>query len=328
VLVLALMVLGLAVAAWRWSFVAARPDEWLLRVRRGKLADAGVGIFVFRLPGDDVVRFSSTLQRVTFSVEALTADRLPLTVEGFLLWTVSPHDGMPLRAYAMLGLANLDRPPRELRSERHLLAAPQHHALQALVSAEALAACSTLTLEEAISRPEALAEELRKRLRRFGESVGLEVADLELGRVRPADPDVLRELGAPREEALRRIAELERLDASEAIAQRDREARRRASLAAEAVERELQVERFAREEAAFAQRASQLKREATTKREVALELLEVELRKPQALLDHELARLRARKAAQALDKLREARWVSVSGASPLESILGLLAGKN
>ena len=33
-------------------------------------------------------------------------------------------------------------------------------------------------------------------------------------------------------------------------------------------------------------------------------------------------------AAQALDRLREARWVSVSGASPLESILGLLAGKN
>jgi hypothetical protein len=184
-----------------------------------------------------------------------------------------------------------------------------------------------LSLEEAVSKPEALGEDLRQRLRRFGEGVGLDVADLEISQVRPADPEVLRELAAPREEALRRAAELERLDSSEAIAQRDQESRRRASLAAEAVERELQVERFAREEAAFAQRTSQLKREATTKREAALELLEVELRKPQALLDHEQARLRARKAAQALDKLRVARWISVGDANPLQSILGVLAGR-
>jgi SPFH domain/Band 7 family protein len=328
VLALALFLAVPAIFALRWSFVGARPDEWLLLVRRGKLADAGVGIYAFRLPGDDVVRFSSTLQRVTFSVEALTADRLALAVEGFLLWTVSPANGMPLRAFAKLGLANLDRPPRELRSERHLLAAPQHHALQALVAAEALAVISALALEDAVSRPEALADQLRARLRRFGEGVGIEIQSLELARVRPADPAVLRELAAPREEALRRIAELERLEASEAIDQRDRESRRRAALASEGVERELQAERLAREEAAFLQRTVQLKREATAKRDVALELLEVELRKPQAILDHELALLRARKAAQALEKLREARWVSVSGASPIESIVGLLAGKN
>lgn len=327
-LALALVILGLAVAAVRWSFVAARPDEWLLHVRGGVLRKAGVGIFVFRLPGDDVVRFSSTLQRVTFTLEALSADRVAVTVEGFLLWTVSSREGMPLRAYRMLGLANLDRPPRELRSDRHLLAAPQHRALQALVAAEGLAATSALSLEQAVSKPGALSEELRQRLRRFGEGVGLEVADLEISRVRPADSNVLRELAAPREEALRRIAELERLDASEAIAQRDHEARRRASLAAEAVERELQAERLGRDEAAFAQRTSQLKREATTKREVALELLEVELRKPQAILDHELARLRTRKAAQALEKLRQARWISVGDADPVQSILGVLAGRS
>jgi hypothetical protein len=274
------------------------------------------------------VRFSSTLQRVTFSVEALTADRIVLQVEGFLLWTVSPRNGMPLRAYSTLGLANLDHPPRELRSDRHLLAAPQHRALQTLVSAEALAATSGVTLEEALSRPETLAEKLRARLQRFGDGVGVSFESLEVTRVRPADPAVLRELAAPREEALRRAAELERLEASETIEQRERESRRRASLAQEAAEREVQAERQAREQAAATHRADLLRRETAAKRDAALEMLEVEMRKPQALLDHELARLRARKAGAALDKLREARWISVGSANPLESILGLLAGKS
>ena len=325
---LLLSAIGLLAAALRWSFVRGHADQWLLVVRRGRLASAGVGTFAFRIPGDEVIRFTSTLQRATFSAEALSADRLALAVEGFLLWTVSSRGGMPLRAYSTLGLANLNRPPRDLRSDRHLLAAPQHHALQALIAAEALAAASALALEEVLARPEALAEELARRLRRFGEGVGMEVIDLQIARVRPSEEEVLRRLAAPREEALRSAAELQRLDVSEAIARRDAESRRRAALEAEALEREIQAERFGREEAAFLQRASQFRREAETRREVALQLLQVELRKPQAILDHELARLRARKAAQALSSLRESRWISVGGASPLDSILGLLAGKN
>ena len=73
-----------ALKALKWSLVFAEPDEWLLRIRDGKLLDAGVGIWVWRRPGDVLARFSSTMQRVKFTAEAMSADRLGVKLEGFI----------------------------------------------------------------------------------------------------------------------------------------------------------------------------------------------------------------------------------------------------
>ena len=88
-----LLLIGAPVFAFiwlRWSFVTARPDEWLIRIRDGQLVKAGIGISLWRRPGDLIARFSSTVQRVGFKVEALTQERLHVLVEGFVLWSVSP----------------------------------------------------------------------------------------------------------------------------------------------------------------------------------------------------------------------------------------------
>ena len=70
-----------AAAAW-WSFVVAQPDEWLLRIRDGKLVRSGIGISVWRRPGDLIVRFTSTMQRVGFTAEALTREGIDVLLEG------------------------------------------------------------------------------------------------------------------------------------------------------------------------------------------------------------------------------------------------------
>jgi hypothetical protein len=59
-------------------------------MRNGRVIDAGIGLSLFRRPGDVGARFSSTVQRVRFTVEATSAEHLPLVIDGFILWSVAP----------------------------------------------------------------------------------------------------------------------------------------------------------------------------------------------------------------------------------------------
>ncbi len=68
----------------RYSWIVAQPDEWLLRVRNGQVVDAGIGISIWRRPGDVVARFSSTIYRVRFSVEAFSSEHITIVVDGFI----------------------------------------------------------------------------------------------------------------------------------------------------------------------------------------------------------------------------------------------------
>ena len=81
-------------------YYAAQPDEWLLCIRNGRLIQAGVGISLWRRPGDVVVRFTSTVQRVGFSVIALSRERLQVVLDGFILWSVSSEGDGPFRIRA------------------------------------------------------------------------------------------------------------------------------------------------------------------------------------------------------------------------------------
>ena len=130
--VLSFALLGLTLKRY---LVIAQPDEWLLRIRNGRLVNAGVGIYLVRRPGDVVVRFTSAMQRVGFAVDALSRERLRFSIEGFILWSVAAAEESPFRAFQKLGLVNLDAPPRDLKSPKHLLSKPQHQAFQQLLGA-------------------------------------------------------------------------------------------------------------------------------------------------------------------------------------------------
>jgi low affinity Fe/Cu permease len=187
----------------RWSFVAAEPDEWLLRIRNGKLVNAGIGVSLWRLPGEVIARFSSTVQRVKFTAQAYSREHVAVTVDGFVLWTVQADGDGPFRAFSRLGIANLDKPPRELKNPKHLLTGPQYHAFQALLVSELQRQVGAMSLTDVLSDHGGLVEALDAGLQKLCSSLGIVLTQVELSQASPLDAGVLKDLAAQSEEAVR-----------------------------------------------------------------------------------------------------------------------------
>jgi hypothetical protein len=339
--------LGAAAVAWNKVYVTAAPDEWLLQIRDGRLVAAGVGIALWRLPGDVVARFTSTMQRVGFTAEALTAEALKVSMEGFILWAVDPRDDRPFLAFRSLGLANLLAPPSDLKHPKHLLTGPQHKALQQLVGSTAQRHVSTLALGEILGDQDGFVAGLAARLRAVLEPMGAELRQVEVLAARPADAALLRDLATREEERIREEAALVRLEAAERLKRRELAAQRSARLdqlegeaAAKRREQELarenaeQAERHALEalEARLQREAEELRfaaekrrRLAEAERDAELAGIEAEERKPQAVRDHELGRLALESASRMLS-VTDARWVTVGDGSPVAGLAAVLAG--
>jgi flotillin len=196
-------VLGLGAAR---ALVIAQPDEWLLCIRNGKLVKAGVGISLWRRPGDVVARFTSTMQRVGFAVDALSNERLSVSIQGFILWSVSAEGDGPFQAFRKLGLVNLDAPPLDLRSPKHLLSTPQHRAFQQLLGAAVQRLAATRSLEDLLLGQDTLVTELHGHLATLEREMGIRIDQIELLQVRPADAELLRHMSAKVEERVREEA--------------------------------------------------------------------------------------------------------------------------
>lgn len=356
---------GMLVAIYR-SIVVARPDEWLLRVRNGRMVNAGVGIVLFRWPWDAVVRFTSTIQRVGFAVEALSEDRIRVTVEGFILWSVESKGEEPFRAFQRLGVVNLDRPPTDLRSPRHLLTTPQHKAFQQLLAAAVQRLAGTRTLASLLGKQDTLVEELRERLRTTESEMAIRVDQVEILRVRAADEELMDELSAEVEARVGDEAARARLEVSERAKKRELESAQRlaveeaagkrqqlerehtlrlATLAKEA-EAEVQRQKMAeakslaeeartlaaakaaseRKELELAESLERIRREAEARRDAIVLVSSAEEQKSQPVRDHELGRLITERVADAFARLpiKDARWVTVGGESPVASLVGLV----
>ena len=346
-----LLIVGRAIAR---AFVIAQPDEWLLCIRNGRLVRAGIGIHLFRIPGDVVARFTSTVQRVSFSVGTLTREQLRVTVDGFILWSVSAEEDAPFRAFQKLGLVNLDAPPRDLRSPKHLLTTPQHHAFQQLLAAAVQRLAAPRSLEDLLLRQADLVAALLRELGNFQEEMGIQIDEVEILQIRPADEGLLTQMSAGLEETVREEAETVRLQAAERakrraiesearIAREQAEARtqelelekslrlaqisneREGALAAEAEAMEVAKAVLAREEVQLAARLDRTRREAEASGDAISAIARAEEKKPQAVRDYELARLVTEKVGEALRELplHEARWVTVGTDTPAGSLAAL-----
>jgi flotillin len=342
-LLLLILLLVAAVAAVRRLFAMAQPDEWLLRIRNGRLVRAGVGIHVWRWPGDVVARFTSTVQRVRFTVEALTGERVPVTIEGFILWSVSPEGDAPFRAFQKLGLVNLEAAPPGHGNDKHLLSTPQHRAFRRLLEAAVQRNAASMALSDLLADQASLLARLRAELAQTEQQMGIRVDDAEIVRIRPSDEALLRDMAERTEAAVREEAATARLEVDERTKKRQLESRMRlAAEQAAARETELQHERALRM-AELAQRAELARREeeVTRERELAEEarhqdvtrarlerlaleraahfddirreaeaqrdamdaITSAESNKPQPVRDHELARLHTDRMADALRQL-------------------------
>lgn len=89
---------------------SAPPHQWLLVVRNGQQHYAAVGGRSFHRWTDQVVRFPSQLQRVTFTALQVTKEMQGVEVRGFLCWSVFRGDNGPLKAYSNLGFSSGPEP--------------------------------------------------------------------------------------------------------------------------------------------------------------------------------------------------------------------------
>lgn len=341
----------------RLSWITAEPDEWLLRVRNGKVVDAGIGISIWRRPGDVIARFSSTIQRVRFSVEALSTEHLTVLVDGFILWSVAPDVERAFRAFSKLGLANLDRPPAALKSRAHLLTSSQHHAFQALLAAEVRAHVASLSLDDLLTEHRKLLGGLEDRLQSLSETLGIVIERTEILQLQPADRSLLRDLSAQSEENVREQAAKARLEAAARLRQlqaeeskrdaadeagvrlakvegdrqvalREQEAEAERQLSAEARAFELFGARREREEAELSFALDRVRRTAEADRDGAIARQAAEEQKSQAVRDHELSKFVAEQTARAMAswRIREGRWIHLGEDSPGTAVAKMILG--
>ena len=65
----------IAFAGYRAYFIiipyykTSSAEEWMLVIRDGKMVKQGIGLCTWTMPGDQVVKFSSKLKKVTFNAE-------------------------------------------------------------------------------------------------------------------------------------------------------------------------------------------------------------------------------------------------------------------
>src|SRR6185295_9631003 len=84
----------------RWGFVAARPSEYLVCTRRGKinLDRSGQGARVFKWPWNSVAIVPTTLQRIEFVADQITRERVGVEVHGIAVFRIAE----PLLAFRVL----------------------------------------------------------------------------------------------------------------------------------------------------------------------------------------------------------------------------------
>jgi hypothetical protein len=330
-----LTAIGAVLRLGRYLWVAAQPDQWLLRVRNGKVVDAGIGIRVLRRPGDVIVRFSSTVQRVRFTAQALSTEHLPLVADGFILWSVASDAEKAFRAFRKLGIANLDHPPAGLKSRAHLLTSSQHHAFQDLLAAEVRAEASTMPLGDLLSGDRGLVKGLAERLAALSENLGIDIERIEILDVQPADRNLLRDLSARSEESVREEAAHARLEAAARLRQRQAEESKREAaetaaiqLATEAGALELLEARRQRENLELSMAIEKKRLTAEGDRDAALALQSAEEQKSQAVRDHELSKFVAEQAAKAMAswRMREGKWIQLGQQSPVSAVAEILVG--
>jgi flotillin len=83
----------------RSRFVEAKPNEWLLIIRDGKLVKSGIGLKAYLGLTDSYVKFPSKVERVTFTANNVTREMQGVIITGFAFWSVYRDGDGPFRCY-------------------------------------------------------------------------------------------------------------------------------------------------------------------------------------------------------------------------------------
>ncbi len=148
----------------RWGRVSARPSEYLIHMRAGKVrpASSGQGASCFKFPSDAVAVVPTTVQKLLFSADQVTREKVGVEVTGLAVYRIAE----PLIAFRML---NFSFPERAQQKLEEMLVEMFAGAARRLVA--------NLSVDECLSRrKEGIATELMR-----------EIAPVVSGRGRPDD---------------------------------------------------------------------------------------------------------------------------------------------
>ncbi len=263
----------------RWGFVTARPSEYLVHVRRGRLRrrSSGQGATCFKWPWDSVAVVPTSLQRLSFRADQITLERVGVEVVGLAVYRIAE----PLLAYRVL---NFSFPERAQEKLEETLTSMFVGATRRLVANLAVDDCLQ-------KRKQALADELLREIApvvggegrpddETSKGWGVVIDSIEVQEVRVLSEAVFAAMQAPYRAALDQQARAAQAAAAQAVATREATRDRAIEEARIAAEQEIEARREAqaqqRAEAEQARRLAGVARAAEVERRRAAAEAEAE----------------------------------------------------
>jgi flotillin len=301
----------------RWGFVTARPSEYLIHVRGGRIRrrSTGQGASCFKWPWDAVAIVPTTVNRLQFVADQVTRERVGVQVTGLAVYRIA----RPEIAFTMLNFSFAERASEKLAAimREMFVGATRRHV-------------ANLTIEDVMTRrKEAIATEVMRELDPVLRGRGRPEDDTDCGwgvvldsveiqdvrvlservfadmqaefraeltaRARAAELATAQDI-ATREAASRRAIEQARVEADSATR------RMRALAESEAVAIELEQERRRAELVAETERAAFLRDQARAAEQLEAETIAEAAARRRAELDAEL-RARLRREELELERL-------------------------
>ncbi len=96
----------------RWGFITAKPSEYLIHVRRGKVRrkSTGQGASCFKLPWDSVAVIPTTINRLQFTADQVTLEKVGVQVTGLAVYRIAE----PELTFRMLNFSYSERAQEKL----------------------------------------------------------------------------------------------------------------------------------------------------------------------------------------------------------------------
>jgi regulator of protease activity HflC (stomatin/prohibitin superfamily) len=178
----------------RWGRVSAKPSEYLVKIRRGRIVQHGPGLSVFIWPWDTYTIIPTSIQQATFVADQITAEKVGVAVTGIAVYRVAD----PLLAFRMLDFSSDGQGVEVLAST-----------LQQMFVGAARRLVARMTVEDCLThRKESIAHELMNEIQPVVSGMGrpdditvkgwgVVIDTIEIQDVRILSETVFRNLQAP-----------------------------------------------------------------------------------------------------------------------------------
>lgn len=231
----------------RWGWVSAKPSEFLICMRGGKVVLSGQGATTFKWPWESVSIVPTTVQRLHFVADQVTSEKVGVQVTGVAVYRIAD----PLIAFRMLNFSYPERAQEKLAS---MMVEMFIGATRRLVA--------NLTVEQCMTRrKDALASELMREIApvvggvgrpddRAQRGWGVVVDSIEIQDVRVMSAAVFANMQARFRQELERQAREAELARERAVQQDEAATNRQIELARVAAQTEVRREKQTADEAA------------------------------------------------------------------------------